>query len=156
MSPMTAAGRTWGGSGTGGAVAGRMSLEPLQQLLEAAAILGEIDGVGRSAEDGDLCRFERGGEFERRLPAELDDDAEHRAAPLLDAHQLDHVLRRHRLEIKPVGGVRTASAAAVRPPRPLAGPGGPARAPAPPPRRCGGSPRGTTGRICKRRGSPRW
>ena len=51
------------------------------------------------------ARFERRGELERRLPAELHDDAEQLAVALLDPHDLDHVLGGQRLEIEPVGGV---------------------------------------------------
>ena len=42
-----------------------------------------------------------GGELQRRLPAELDDDA----LGLLDLAHADHVLERQRLEVQPVGGV---------------------------------------------------
>jgi hypothetical protein len=44
---------------------------------------------------------ERGGELERRLAAELHDDAD----GLLDARDLEHVLERQRLEVEAVGGV---------------------------------------------------
>ena len=54
---------------------GWRSFSFLQQLGEAVAILGEIDGIGRGAEDRHAGAFERVGEIERRLAAELDDDA---------------------------------------------------------------------------------
>ena len=76
-----------------------------QQLLEALAVLGQVDGVGRGAEDRDPGLLQGGGELQRRLAAELDDDAEQLAAALLDARDLDHVLGGQRLEIEPVGGV---------------------------------------------------
>ena len=53
-----------------------------------------------------LGRFQRLRELERRLAAELHDDARARVpAALLDPHDLDHVLGGQRLEIEPVGGV---------------------------------------------------
>ena len=79
--------------------------ELLDELLEALAVLGEIDHVGRGAEDRHVRRLQGGGELQRRLPAELHDDAEELSARLLDAHDLQHVLGGERLEIEPVGGV---------------------------------------------------
>ena len=44
--------------GAGGDAALRLpQLEPIEQLLEAVAILGEIDGVGRGAEDRHVAPF---------------------------------------------------------------------------------------------------
>jgi hypothetical protein len=77
----------------------------LCKLLEAVAVLGEVDGVGRGAEDRDAGLFQRVGELQRRLAAELDDHAEQRAVLLLLAQDLEHVLVGQRLEIEPVGGV---------------------------------------------------
>ena len=51
------------------------------------------------------ARFQRLGEVERGLAAELDDNPEQRAAALLDPDDLDHVLGGQRLEIEPVRGV---------------------------------------------------
>ena len=48
-------------------------------MLEAVAVLGEVDGVGRGAEDRDVGLLQRLGELERRLSAELHDDAVERA-----------------------------------------------------------------------------
>ena len=79
--------------------------EPGQQPLEPPPVLGQIDRIGRGAEDRDLGPLQRRREFQRGLPAELHDDAEKRAAALLDPDDLDHVLGRQRLEIEPVGGV---------------------------------------------------
>ena len=42
------------GGGIGGAVVGLAQAEPVQQLLEALAVLGEVDRVGRGAEDRDV------------------------------------------------------------------------------------------------------
>src|SRR5207244_4264572 len=45
------------------------------------------------------------GELERRLAAELYDHPVQRSIRALGVDDLDHVLRRQRLEIEPVGGV---------------------------------------------------
>ena len=82
-----------------------LEAELADQLLEAVAVLGEVDHVGRGAEDRHLRVLERRGELQRRLAAELDDDAVERALRLLDADDLEHVLGGQRLEIEPVGGV---------------------------------------------------
>ena len=68
---------------------------------EAAAVLGAVDGVGRRAQDRHARLLERDDQLERRLPAELDDDA---AGPLA-LHDVHHVLERQRLEVEAVGGV---------------------------------------------------
>ena len=61
---------------------------------------GEVPTIGTPAS----C--ERLREPERRLAAELDDDARRPApAALLGVHDLEHVLERERLEVEPVGGV---------------------------------------------------
>ena len=90
----------------GGDAALRLAqLEPVEQFAEAVAVLGEIDGVGRGAEDRHLGLFQRLGKLERRLAAELHDDAVQRAVAALGVDDLDHVLGGERLEIQPVGGV---------------------------------------------------
>ena len=79
--------------------------ELVDQAGEALAVLGEVDRVGRGAEDRDPLLLQRRGELERRLPAELDDHAEQLAARRLDMEDLEHVLGRQRLEIEAVGRV---------------------------------------------------
>ena len=54
---------------------------------------------------GTLCAFERLGELERGLAAELHDHAVQRAVRPLGVDDLDHVLGGERLEIEPVRGV---------------------------------------------------
>ena len=76
----------------------------LDQHLKAFAVLGQVNGVGRGAEDGDTGGLEGGGELERRLPAKLDDDAQQVAIPLFGADQLDDVLGGQGIEIR--GGPR--------------------------------------------------
>ena len=89
----------------GDAVQRLPEVEPVDQIGEALAILGEVDRVGRGAEDRDALVLERLGELQRRLPAELDDDAMERAVRRLDMEDFEHVLDRQRLEIEAVGGV---------------------------------------------------
>ena len=84
---------------------GWLQLELVEQLLEAVAVLGEVDGVRRGAEDRHVGLLQRLGELERRLAAELHDHAVQRAVAALGVDDLEHVLGGQRLEIEPVGGV---------------------------------------------------
>ena len=47
----------------------------VSSLCEAVAVLGQVDHVGRGAEDRHVGVLQRAGELQRRLPAELHDDA---------------------------------------------------------------------------------
>ena len=93
------------GLGTGEAVFRLLEAQVLEQHLEALPVLGQVDGVRRGAEDGDAHGFQRLRELQRRLAAQLHDDAVEIAVGLFDPDQLDHVLGGQGLEIKPVGGV---------------------------------------------------
>ena len=62
---------------------GWLEAELVEQPLEAVAVLGEVDRVGRRAEDRHAGLLQRLGELQRRLAAELHDDAEQRAVLLL-------------------------------------------------------------------------
>ena len=73
----------------------------MQHLLEALAVLGHVDHVGRGADDRHAVLLEVARELQRRLAAVLHDHAPR----LLDVHDLEHVLERQRLEVQPVGGV---------------------------------------------------
>ena len=84
-----------------GAVRGLRDAEPAGERLEALPVLGDVDRVGRRAEDGHTGRLQRLGEPERRLAAELHHDA---PGPL-PAHDLDHVLEAERLEVQLVRDV---------------------------------------------------
>ena len=93
------------GQGPGDAV-GRLAQADLSKKgLEPLPVLGQVYGVGRGAEDGDVGCLEGRGQLERRLPAELDDDAEKAAPGLLDTDQFGHVLLGQGLEVQPVRGV---------------------------------------------------
>ena len=93
------------GGGAGDAVDRLAQAEAVEEGLEALAVLGEVDGVGRGAEDRDAGVVQGVGELQRRLAAELDDDAVQRAVLLLDAEDLEDVLEGQRLEVEAVGGV---------------------------------------------------
>ena len=73
----------------------------LEQGVEPLAVLGDVDALGRCAEDADAVAVERLRERDGGLPAEGDHDA----GGLLDVDDLQHVLSRERLEIQAVGGV---------------------------------------------------
>ncbi len=76
-----------------------------QQLREALAVLGQVDRVGRGAEDPDAGLLQRQRQLERRLPAELHDAGDVAAGLLLALDDRDHVLEGQRLEVQPVDGV---------------------------------------------------
>ena len=89
----------------GDAVLRLAHFELVEQRLEAVAVFGEIDHVGRGAEDRHLGLLQMLGELERGLAAELHDDAMQRAIAAFGIDDLQYVFRRQRLEIEPVGGV---------------------------------------------------
>ena len=72
-----------------------------KRLRSSARSMASADG----AEDRHARFDQHVGELERRLAAELHDDAGERAFRLFDAHDFQHVFRRQRFEIEPVGGV---------------------------------------------------
>ncbi len=75
--------------------------EPVEERAEALAILGQVDRLVRRAEDAEAGVLELARELERRLAAELDDDA---LRPLALADR-QHFLDAERLEVEAVGGV---------------------------------------------------
>ena len=89
----------------GDAVFGWVSSSFLMQLGEQVAVFGEIDAVGLGAEDRHAGLLDGVGEVERRLAAELHDDAEQRAVLLFALEDFDDVFLGQRLEIEAVGGV---------------------------------------------------
>jgi hypothetical protein len=80
---------------------GHRDAEPLHDAAEPVAVLGKIDGLRRRADDGNARRLELVGDVERRLAAELHDDALG-ALLLVDR---EHVFDGERLEVELVGGV---------------------------------------------------
>ena len=76
-------------------------VELLEQAAEAPAVLGEVDGLLGRAQDGDAGLGERAGDLERRLAAELHDDA---LGPLV-GDDVGDVLEGERLEVEAVGDV---------------------------------------------------
>ncbi len=91
--------------GHGGAVLGGGQARLGQHPPERAALLGQVDRLGRGADDGHARVLQRLRQAQRRLPAELHDHAGDRACLLLGVHDLQDVLQRERLEVEPVGGV---------------------------------------------------
>ena len=75
------------------------------KCLKTLTIFGQVDRVGRGAEDRDALGLERVGQFQRGLPAELHYNTVQRAIVLFDAQNFQNVLQRQRLEIEPVRGV---------------------------------------------------
>src|SRR5712675_659407 len=75
--------------------------EAIDELLEALAVFGHVDHVGRGADDRHSVRLEIPGELQRRLTAELDDHA----VGFFLVDDLEDVLQRKRLEIEAVGGI---------------------------------------------------
>ncbi len=83
----------------------RLVAEPLQQLAEAPAILGEVDRLDGGAEQRHARLDQAVGELERGLAAELDDHALQPTHAALDLDHAEHVLEGERLEVEAVGGV---------------------------------------------------
>ena len=83
------------------AVGGLRDAEPTGERLEALPVFGDVDRVGRRAEDGHARRLQRFREPEWRLAAEL----HHDALGALPAHDLDHILEGERLEVQLVRDV---------------------------------------------------
>ena len=75
--------------------------ELVDELLETLAILGEVDRIGRRADDRRAGGFERARELQRRLAAVLHDEA----LRLFLVDDLQHVFERQRLEVQAVGRV---------------------------------------------------
>ena len=84
-----------------GAVLRLQEVEALHSLLEALSVLGAVNRVRAGADDGHAGSLEGSRELERGLSAELDDYS----GRLLDAADLEDILKGDRLEIKPVRGV---------------------------------------------------
>ena len=84
---------------------GLLQSKLLDQRFEAVAILRQIDGVRRGAQNWHTGSGKRCGKLKRRLAAELNDHALHRAARVLLGDDLEHILYSERLKIKPVGGI---------------------------------------------------
>ena len=62
------------------AVGGLEQANIVQQLLEPFPVFRQINGIGRCTENRNPCLFQSRSNFQRRLPAELHDDAFERAA----------------------------------------------------------------------------
>ena len=88
-----------------GAVARRVHVGLLQHLAEELTVFGQINGFRRGAENRNACGLQSGGQGQRGLAAELDDDALDRTHLLFGLVDLEHVFEGERLEIQAVGHV---------------------------------------------------
>ena len=79
--------------------------KPGQQFLKPLAVFGQINGVGRRAQNGDIGRFQRRSQFQRRLPAQLHDHPMQGAIALFHRNQLQYIFSRQWFKIQPVAGV---------------------------------------------------
>src|SRR5689334_7344766 len=79
--------------------------EALDQRSKPLAVLRKVDAVGRSPEDRNACGLQLFGKLQRRLTAELDDDAQEVALLLLAKNDLKYVLGCQWLKIEPIGCV---------------------------------------------------
>ena len=84
-----------------GAVLRLQEVEALYGLLEALSVLGAVNRVRAGADDGHAGSLKCSRELERGLSAELDDYS----GRLLDAADLEDILKGYGLEIKSVRGV---------------------------------------------------
>ena len=82
-----------------------LEFQLVENALEAIAIFGEVDRIRRSAEDRHAGVFQCMREFERRLAAELNDDAMQRAVLSLGIDDFENVFAGQRLKIKTIGRV---------------------------------------------------
>ena len=78
-----------------------LQIQPMQQLLETLAIFGDVNAVGRRADDRHARAFQVERKFQRRLAAVLND---HTLRPFL-VDDFKHVFKRHRFEVQPVRSV---------------------------------------------------
>ena len=83
----------------------RRDAQPFDQFAEAVPVLGQVDGVGRRAQDRHAGCLQAVGQVERRLSAVLDDDAGQFAAGPFALDDVEHILEGQRLEVEPVAGV---------------------------------------------------
>ncbi len=88
--------------GIGNAIVRLRQIELHQQLLETVAVFGKVDHIGCRAKDRDTVLFERFGKLQRRLAAELHDNADQFTLFLLSPQNFDHVFGRQWLEIEAV------------------------------------------------------
>src|SRR5690606_41967296 len=89
----------------GRAVARGHEARRVEDAREQAALLGEVDRRGARSEDRHTGGLETLREPERRLAAELHDDADELTRLRLRVHHLEHVLERERLEVQAVARV---------------------------------------------------
>ena len=87
--------------GAGQAVGRLLNTQLLDQTLEALAVLGQIDGIRRGADDGRPFGFQIAGQLQRRLAAVLDDQP--LGVFLVD--DLQYVFQSQWLEVQAIRGI---------------------------------------------------
>ena len=85
----------------GGAVGRAGNPQVVEQLAEELAVFGEVDVCRIGADDRHAEALQRQRQIERRLAAELDDDA----VGLFGVADVEDVFERERLEVEAVAGV---------------------------------------------------
>ncbi len=93
-------------SGTGDPVGWLFEGELVEQGFETIPIFCKVNRVWRGAQYGNACALKIIGKFERRLSAELNDDAQKLAFFLFGAQNFENVLGSEGLEIKAIRRVR--------------------------------------------------
>ena len=91
---------------SGGAGGGALEFEGVQDLVEALAVFGAVDGVDGGADDGCAGLLEAVCEVQGRLAAELDDDAVDGGGLRVEAFDhVERVFQRQRFKEQQVAGV---------------------------------------------------
>ncbi len=89
----------------GRAAGGLRNLQLVEQLAEALAVLGQVNRLRRSADDGHAGRAQPLRQIQRRLPAKLHNHADLRARLRFVVVDGQHVFQHQRLKVEPVAGV---------------------------------------------------
>ena len=89
----------------GGAVVRLFQAQFVQQLLKTFAVFGQVNRIGRCAQDRDAFVGQCLRQLQRRLAAELHDHPVQRAVFLFDAQNFQNMFQRQRFEIQAVRGV---------------------------------------------------
>ena len=86
----------------GNAVMGLFQAQTMNQLLETLAVFGQIDRIGRGAQNWNALFIKRIGQFQRGLAAKLHNHPVQRAVLLLDPQNFHDMFKCQRLEIQAV------------------------------------------------------
>ena len=81
------------------------NVEFFEEFAETLAVFSQIDRLGRGSDNADACGLERERKVQRRLPAELHDDADWRSSGSFMLADGKHIFERERLKVKAIAGV---------------------------------------------------